>query len=228
MGRGFTRLRGIAAPYPRRDVLMEEIAPPEIGAHDHGALDIAPHEHPAPEEAGAGARRPAHAFEFERFLADGEEDPAFILNQAPYRNASILLAGANFGGGGTHTPAVARLLGCGFRAVVAPSFGPVFHNDCLRQGLFPLVLAQEPLNTLAAATAAAPHLPMTIDLAQQTLARPDSGRVQFQMNPRLLTRFMRGLADEDETMPFQDEAEAFRKAQQTRQPWIYQTNGDPQ
>ena len=223
---GFATLTGIAAPWLRDDVMIDQIAAPGAGMHDHGQAGVAPHDHPFPEDMDSPAPGGPHAFEFERFLPDGSENPEFVLNQAPYRNASILLAGRNFGIGGTQTPAAARMLGCGFRAVVAPSFGPVFRGDCIQSGLFPVMLEQEHVRALAAATAAAPHLEMTIDLERQTIARPDGGPVPFQMNPRLLARFMRGLADEDETMPHQDEADAFREAQELRQPWIYRTSGD--
>lgn len=218
MANGFARLSGIALPYLRGDVMIDHIAAPGVGMHDHGRTD---------RELDPSARRVCRAFELERYFADGSENPASIFNQAPYRTASILLAGRNFGIGGTQTPAAAYMLGCGFRAVIAPSFGPVFHDDCVQTGLFPVILEQEFVRTLAAATAAAPHLEMTIDLEQKTIARPDSGPIPFQMNPRLLERFLRGLADEDETMRFQEEAEAFREAQQSNQPWIYRPTGDP-
>lgn len=227
MANGFSRLSGIAAPYLRGDVMIDHIAAPGADTHDHGRADIAPHDRLAPRNTDSSTGRVCRAFELERYFADGSENPASVFNQAPYRNASILLAGRNFGIGGTHTPAAARMIGCGFRAVIAPSFGPVFHDDCVQTGLFPVILEQEFVRTLAAATVAAPQLEMTIDLEQQTIARPDSGPIPFQMNPRLLERFMRGLTDEDETLPFQDEADAFREAQQSNQPWIYRPTGDP-
>lgn len=227
MANGFSSIGGIAAPYLRGDVMIDYIAAPGIGMHDHGQAGAGPHDHPPPDDMDSSARRVSHAFELERYLPAGSENTDSIFNQAPYRNASILLAGRNFGIGGTQAPAAALLLGCGFRAVIAASFGPVFHDDCIQSGLFPVILEWKFVRALAAATVAAPHLEMTVDLELQTIARPDTGPIPFQMNPRLLARFMRGLADEDETMPFRKEADAFREAQELRQPWIYRTNGDP-
>ena len=227
MANGFSSISGIAAPYLRSDVMIDYIAAPGVGMHDHGRTDAEPHDHPSPEDMDSSARRVSHAFDLERYLPDGSENPESIFNQAPYRNASILLAGRNFGIGGTHSPAAALLLGCGFRAVIAGGFGPVFHDDCIQSGLFPVILEGKYVQALAASTVAAPRLEMTVDLELQTIARPDSGPIPFQMNPRLLARFMHGLADEDETMPFRNEADAFREAQQLRQPWIYRTHGDP-
>ena len=227
MAGGFASLTGIAAPYMRSDVMIDHIAAPGAGMHEHGQAGAAPHGHPPPEENTSTARRVSHAFELERYLPDGSENPDCVFNREPYRNAAILLADRNFGIGGTQTPAAARMLGCGFRAVIAPSFGPVFHDDCIRLGLFPVILERKLVQALAATTMAAPRLEMTIDLEKSTITRPDSGPIPFRMNSRQLERFMRGWADEDETMPFQDEAEAFRKKQESNQPWIYQSIGDP-
>ena len=227
------RLTGIAAPYLRNDVLIDYIALPGAGGHGHGhdihnqPGEIIRHQHPhAPADAAVNPAE--HAFPLDRYRPDGSENPDFILNQPPFRDASILLAGENFGIGGTQTPAAARLLGCGINAVVAPDFGPVFHDDCIQAGLLPVMLGREKLQTIVAAVVAAPRRELTIDLQRQTLSRPDTGPIAFQMNPRLRRRFMDGLADIDETAPFQREADAFREAQQQRQPWIYRTTGDPQ
>ncbi len=231
MGNGLTRLthvEGIAAPYLRNDVLIDQIAPPVAAGHGHGPAmnEIIRRRHPpaaapvSPEEAAR------HAFPLDRYLPDGNENPEFILNRPAYRDASILLAGRNFGIGGTHAPAAARLLGCGIEAVIAVDFGPVFHDDCLQAGLLPVMLGQGEVEHIAQAAAAAPRLPLTINLARQTVSRPDTGDIAFQMNPRLRRRFMEGLTDIDETKPFQSEADAFREAHEKRQPWIYQSTGE--
>jgi len=231
MGKGWTRLRqlqGIAAPYLRNDVLIDQIAPPVAGGHGHGhgVDEIIRRQHPPAAAPVSPEQAARHAFPLDRYLPDGRENPQFILNQPAYRDASILLAGRNFGIGGTHTPAAARLLGCGIEAVIAVDFGPVFHDDCLPAGPLPVALGRDEVVFIAQAAAAAPRLPLTIDLARQIISRPDIGDIAFQMNPRLRRRFMEGLTDSDETRPFQSEADAFRKIHEKRQPWIYQSTGE--
>ena len=215
-------LKGIAAPFLRHDVLIDYIAPPLGGAHEHVPAIIAP----AGGAANASGQSIQQAFPLDRYLADGSENPEFILNRAPWRDASILLAGRNFGIGGTQTPAAARLLGSGIRAVIAPSFGPVFLDDCVQAGLLPVILGQEQVEIIAAAATAAPRRELTINLQRQTISRPDIDPITFQMNPRLRERFMEGLSDIDETTPFQREAEAFQRDHELRQPWIYRSPGD--
>ncbi len=219
---GLVQLTGIAAPFLRHDVLIDYIAPPQAGLHEHGTAQT-----PTGEAANASGQRLQQAFPLDRYLADGSENPEFILNQTPWRNASILLAGRNFGIGGTQTPAATRLLGSGIRAVIAPSFGPVFLDDCIQAGLLPVILGQRQVEAIAAAAVAAPRRELTIDLQRQTISRPDIGPIAFQMNPRLRERFMGGLSDIEETVPFQREAEAFQRGHELRQPWIYRSTGDP-
>ncbi|MCY4270874.1 MAG: hypothetical protein OXE80_11965 [Gammaproteobacteria bacterium] len=223
-----THITGIAAPYLRNDVLIDQIAPPVAGGHGHGPEmhAVIRRQHPPATAPLAAEEAARHAFPLDRYLPDGRENPGFILNQPAYRDASILLAGRNFGIGGTHTPAAARLLGCGIEAVIAVDFGPVFHDDCLQAGLLPVMLGWSELESIALTVAAAPRLPLTIDLARQTIGRPDTGDIAFQMIPRLRRRFMEGLTDIDETRPFQSEADTFREAHERRQPWIYQSTGE--
>ncbi len=219
---GLVQLTGIAAPFMRHDMLIDYIAPPIGSLHAHGSAVITP----AGVVGNASGQALRQAFPLDRYLADGSENPEFILNRAPWRNASILLAGRNFGIGGTRTPAAARLLGDGIRAVIAPSFGQVFFDDCIQAGLLPVILGQEQVEAIAAAAVAAPRRELTIDLRWQTISRPDIGPITFQMSPRLRARFMEGLSDIDETTPFQREAEAFQRDHELRQPWIYRSTGD--
>ncbi len=220
---GLVQWTGIAAPFLRHDVLIDYIAPPIGGVHAHGSAVIPP----AGVAANALDQGLRQAFPLDRYLADGSENPEFILNREPWRDASILLAGRNFGIGGTQTPAAARLLGDGMRAVIAPSFGPVFLDDCIQAGLLPVILGQEQVEAIAAAAMAVPRRELTIDLRRQTISRPDIGPIAFQMNPRLRRRFAGGLGDIEETASFQREAEAFRREHELRQPWIYRSTGEP-
>ena len=223
--KGFVRLKGIAAPYLKHDVAIDYIAVPTVGLHDHGRGGLLVHQH-GEETSNASVQEMPHAFEIERYFPDGAENPYFILNQQRYRSASILLTGRNFGVGGTHTLAAKQLLNCGIRAVIAPSFGTVFFEDCVQSGLLPIVLGWKSISRLAELTEAAPGLELTIDLERQVVWRTDIEAISFQMDQRIKRRFMLGLKDEDETLPFQQQAEAFEKNQRRLQPWIYQSNSD--
>ena len=97
MKNSLVRLSGIAAPYLRDDVLIDYIAPPVVGGSHHGGGEIIRREH-SPAGARVSPQQAAqHAFPLDRFLPDGRENPDFILNRPAWRDASILLAGANFG-----------------------------------------------------------------------------------------------------------------------------------
>ena len=114
-------------------------------------------------------------------------------------------------------------MACGFKAIIAPSFGTVFLDDCMQVGLLALVMDEEQVQMLAAKTGAAPQLELTIDLELQVVSRPDMAAIRFDLLPRLRRRFMLGLEDLDETSPFADQAEEFRQRQRLQQPWLYQT-----
>ena len=77
-----------------------------------------------------------------RYLADGEPNPAFSLNHPRYRGASILVTGKNFGCGSSREHAPWALADFGFRAIIAPSFADIFANNCLKNGLLPVVLSE--------------------------------------------------------------------------------------
>lgn len=216
----FVRHTGIAAPYMRRDVEVEFIAP--LGPDLHilhtgpGMPEITPHTHDNAPPVG-------HAFEGFRYRTDGSENPDFILNREPYREASILLAGENFGIGTVQGFAVVRLLACGFRVVIAPSFGPVFHDDCFDYGLLPVTLPLRTVEGFAERVTSHPLVPMTVDLERQIVERADMDPVPFGIEARLKNRLLLG-SDEmelEERLRYGDEARRMRDADRLRRPWLY-------
>eukprot|EP01037_Dinobryon_pediforme_P039458 gene39458-48079_t len=145
----FTTLSGMAAPLPEENVDTDIIFPARF-------LLIT---------ARAGLGR--YAFHDRRFDAQGEEIADFVLNRAPWRDAPILLAAANFGSGSSREQAVWALLGQGITCVIAPSFGEIFYGNCFRNGVLPIVL---PADLVAALTQrAAAGETFAIDLAAKTL-----------------------------------------------------------
>ena len=116
-----------------------------------------------------------------RYLPDGRPNPQFVLNQADAEGATILLAGDNFGCGSSREHAPWALLGYGFRAVVSTSFAEIFRNNCLKNGLLPIVVDADTLEELfEAAQGGDVHL--SVDLANQTLELPGGRTVTFPVD----------------------------------------------
>jgi 3-isopropylmalate/(R)-2-methylmalate dehydratase small subunit len=222
-GPRFVRHVGVAAPFLRSHVELEVIAPlvPEMHMHGHGPHPPAPHPHQHPITPGVHDHPGQHCFEGLRYFPDGAENPEFVLNQAAYRNASILIAGAQFGLGSLQAFAVMRLLGCGMRAVIAPSFGPVFYEDCFVYGLLPVTLGTDAIATLVSATAVDPTVTTTIDLEREVVEHPRMPAIGFSMNPRLRNNLLSGIDDLEEVHRHRGDAERFEQENRKRRPWLY-------
>jgi 3-isopropylmalate/(R)-2-methylmalate dehydratase small subunit len=224
----FIRHSGIAAPFLRPDVEGELIAPvgPELhdlhAVHtDRSTVSLAAHPHD-------GSWHGQHAFQGWRYRIDGSEDPDFVLNQAPYRRASILIAGRNFGQGSLQGYGVVRLMQCGMRVVIAPSFGPVFHDDCFDYGLLPVTLPEDVVQRIADQVAAAPEVETTVDLVGRRVERPGMEALEFHIDPRRRVSLLSGSNSTlDERLEHADSAAAKRAQDQQARPWIYDTRGNP-
>src|SRR6476660_10485589 len=111
-------------------------------------------------------------FEEIRFRPDGSENPDFVLNQAPYRNAKILIGADNFGCGSSREHAPWALLDFGIRCIVAPSFADIFYNNCFKNGILPIVLDKDQVDLLMHEAATAPNPTFTVDLESRLIQRP--------------------------------------------------------
>ena len=120
------------------------------------------------------------------------KDPAFVLNDPRYREAKILLAGANFGCGSSREHAVWALLDAGYRAVVAPTFADIFRTNALRNGLVPVELDQGSVAKLVEAVRADPATTVTIDVERRTVEAPGV-RAAFALDDFSRTRLIEGL-----------------------------------
>ena len=118
-----------------------------------------------------------------RLNPDGTEKPEFILNQTPYREAKILVTAENFGCGSSREAAVWVLAANGFRSVIAPSLGDIFHQNCFKNGLLPVILAAETTATFRRQLHERPGGTMTVDLESQTVTGPDGARHEFSVDP---------------------------------------------
>ncbi len=117
-----------------------------------------------------------------RYLPDGSPNPEFVLNQPRAEGASILLAGDNFGCGSSREHAPWALLGCGFQAVISTSFADIFRNNCLKNGLLPVIVDADTLAELFRLADSEDKLEVTVDLANQTLALPSGRSVSFPVD----------------------------------------------
>jgi 3-isopropylmalate/(R)-2-methylmalate dehydratase small subunit len=158
-----------------------------------------------------------------RYLAPGsrDEDPAFVLNQPPYRSARILLAGLNFGCGSSREHAVWALHEWGIRCVIAPSFGAIFYGNCVRNGILPVVLDNAQVEALAAEVARDPARPVTVDLTSCAITTPDGGTLAFEVPPADRDVLLEGLDGIAVTLKRGAAIDAFAAADRERRPWIY-------
>jgi 3-isopropylmalate/(R)-2-methylmalate dehydratase small subunit len=150
--------------------------------------------------------------------ADGEEKPDFPLNRAVWRDAKILVAGRNFGGGSSREAAVYALYEAGFRCVIAPSFGDIFAQNSVKNGLLAAVVAEADAAELGALIAADPDTPVTVDLEQQAITRGNRS-FAFTIDPVSRNQLLNGWDDIDLTERQSDRIAAFKTADRERRPW---------
>jgi len=147
-----------------------------------------------------------------RWRKDGTENPEFILNQAAYRPARVIVAGQNFACGSSREHAVWALYDYGFRAAIAPSFGDIFFSNALKNGLLPIVLPGELVAGIMRAALVAPGAKISIDLAAQTVTAPDGAIHPFAVDPFSKQCLLEGLDEIDYTLTHLTDISAFEQA----------------
>lgn len=147
-----------------------------------------------------------------RYLADGTPDPGFVLNQPRYANAAILLGGANFGCGSSREHAVWALHDFGIRAVIAPSFAPIFRGNCVRGGIIPVVLNDATIAQLGER--------IDINLMAQTVRSGDV-IAEFSIDAAAKAMLAEGLDAIELTLKHAEAIERFLAADRQHRPWIY-------
>ncbi len=152
-------------------------------------------------------------------------NPAFVLNQARYRGAGILLARENFGCGSSREHAVWALADYGFRVVIAPSFADIFYNNCFKNGVLPITLDSGTVDRLFRETAATPGYTVTVDLPAQTLTLPD-GLLGFELEAYRKDRLIKGLDDIGLTLQHADSIRSYEAARREQAPWLYSNPPD--
>jgi 3-isopropylmalate/(R)-2-methylmalate dehydratase small subunit len=187
----FTQFRAIAAPLPRANVDTDQVIPARYLQK--------------PRAGGFGQ----FLFHDLRYDPAGAAYPDFVLNQVPFRDARILVADSNFGCGSSRENAVWAMADYGFRAVIAPSFGDIFTNNGLRNGLLPIRLPSAVVRPLLADLAATPGREIDIDLAANAVTLPDGSVHIFAIDPFLRRCLLEGLDELDFTLSQMADIEAF-------------------
>ena len=161
-----------------------------------------------------------YALEALRFLPDGGEDPAFVLNQPRFRGAPILIAGPNFGCGSSREPAVTALMALGVRCVIAESFGDIFYANCFQNGLLPVRLKEADVLALAAEAFDRPE-PVVVDLQRQVVVAPSGLQLGFDIDPLRRTMMLEGLDDIGLTLRDAAVIEAWQENDRAVRPWVW-------
>ncbi|MDC1171484.1 3-isopropylmalate dehydratase small subunit [Alphaproteobacteria bacterium] len=155
-----------------------------------------------------------------RFNADGSENKDFILNKPAYRDASILVAGDNFGCGSSREHAPWALLDFGVKCVISTSFADIFFNNCFKNGILPIVVSKEQLDQLMDDANNGANSILDIDLENQQIGRPNGDKINFEIDEFRKHCLINGLDDIGLTMQKQDSIGDFEKRREIEQPWV--------
>jgi 3-isopropylmalate/(R)-2-methylmalate dehydratase small subunit len=205
-GNTFIRHTGVAAPYMYDNVSTDVPAPPAEAA-GLGHLNLS-----------AGDL----AFANVRWNADGTEKPDFVFNQEPYRRASIMIVGLNYGTGSSRFTAVTLPLAAwGVRAYIGQSFGPIFVTNALQYGVATVQLPRPTVDRIAAWVRANPGVEMTVDLERLVVEIPGEQPIPFTYNERFRNKLLNGLDDMEEMEPHLATAAIKREQDVRERPWVY-------
>jgi len=149
-------------------------------------------------------------------------NPDFVLNQPAYTGATILLAGANFGCGSSREHAVWALAEYGIRAILAPSFGSIFFQNCTRNAILPVIVDASIVHAIAQQVALDPvHCTVTIDLQQCLVRAPDGGSYPFALGSEARTMLLTGLDPIALTLQQAERIDAYEQRRRQQRPWLF-------
>ena len=196
----FTRLTSIAAPLIRDNIDTDQIIPSRE-MRSVGRTGLA-------DGLFAGARYTS--------IGGREPNPDFVLNDPCYRDAGILLSGANFGCGSSREHAAWALAEYGFRAIIAPSFNPIFRGNCVRNGIVPVEFLPEVVRALAKVDG-----PITVDLERRIVSLADGLCIPFRIEDEAREMLLFGLDAIELTLRRRPEIDAFHARDRQQRPWAY-------
>ena len=197
----FKTFSGIAAPMPLVNIDTDMIIPKQF-------LKTI-------KRSGLGV----HAFDEMRYDDDGNEIPDFVLNQAAYREASILIAGDNFGCGSSREHAPWALSDFGIKVVVSTSFADIFFNNCFKNGMLPIVLPQEQVDLLMKDAEKGANARVEVNLEEQTIISSDGDVIKFDIDPFRKHCLLNGLDDIGLTLEKAASIDSFEAKAGAARPW---------
>jgi 3-isopropylmalate/(R)-2-methylmalate dehydratase small subunit len=200
--RPFTTLTGVAAPLPMANVDTDKIIPARF-------LKTI-------KRTGLGK----NLFDTLRYTPQGEERPDFVLNQAPYRHAEILIAHENFGCGSSREHAPWALLDFGIRCVIAPDFADIFHGNCFKNGVLPIALPREICDLLMEDACLGANARITVDLERQIVVRPSGEEIPFAVDALRRRMLLEGMDEIGQTLQHAQAIDAFEASRAQSQPWL--------
>nr|WP_314089881.1 3-isopropylmalate dehydratase small subunit [uncultured Shinella sp.] len=197
----FVKLTGVAAPLPVVNIDTDMIIPKDY-------LKTI-------KRTGLGTGLFAEA----RYNEDGSVNEDFVLNKPAYQNATILVAGDNFGCGSSREHAPWALLDFGIRCVISTSFADIFYNNCFKNGILPIVVSQDDLDKLMDDASRGSNAILTVDLEAQEITGPDGGRIGFEIDAFRRHCLLNGLDDIGLTLEKAASIDSFEKQNASSRPW---------
>ncbi len=207
----FTSLTAIAAPMPIRDVNTDDIFP---------LSEASPVYRNRPPGSTDDELMGRNCFAAWRWDDDCNPKPEFVLNRPPYDRARILIADANFGCGSSREMAVWALKGAGLRCVIAPSFGDIFYNNCFKNGLLPVRLAEAETARLMALASERAEPEFTVDLVSKTVSAPDGSVTSFQILEYHRQQLLLGQDEIAASLARMPAIRAFETRYAAERPWL--------
>lgn len=165
-----------------------------------------------------------------RYLDQGEPgmdnskralNPDFVLNQARYQGAKILIARENFGCGSSREHAPWALEDYGFRVIIAPSFADIFFNNCFKNGILSITLDAAIVDQFFKSVASTEGYSLTVDLQNQTIATPQGEQIPFEVDAFRKHCLLNGLDDIGLTLQYVDDIKAYEQKRQQEAPWLF-------
>lgn len=210
--KAFTQITGLACPLDRANVDTDAIIPKQF------LKSI--------KRSGFGP----YLFDEWRYTNYGEPDmdcstrplnKDFVLNQARYKGAQVLLARDNFGCGSSREHAPWAIDDYGFRVIIAPSFADIFFSNCYKNGILPIVASAEMVDKLFDQCEKTEGYQLSIDLASQTVTLPSGESFTFDITPHRKHCLLNGLDEIGLTLAHSDEIKAFEEKHKATQPWLF-------
>jgi 3-isopropylmalate/(R)-2-methylmalate dehydratase small subunit len=198
----FEKVSGIAAPMPLVNIDTDMIIPKVF-------LKTI-------KRSGLGV----NLFDEMRYDRQGNEIPDFVLNQPAYREASILIAGDNFGCGSSREHAPWALADFGIKVIVSTSFADIFFNNCFKNGMLPIVLPQEQVDILMKDAEKGANARMEVDLEAQTISTSDGETFTFDVDPFKKHCLLEGLDDIGLTLAKASAIDIYEESAAQARPWV--------